>query len=116
MAKVSTCLVPDIAVLELGQAFRDGAAKYGPYNWRTDPVKTTVYLDAIARHLALYKAGQDRASDSNVHHLTSVMSGCAILLDAALNGTLQDDRYKMENPELLEQALEEFKKANENED
>lgn len=113
VSKVSTCLVPDVVLVELGQAFRDGAIKYGPHNWREQPVKTTVYLDAIMRHLMLFRAGQDEASDSGVKHITSVMSGCAILLDAALNGTLIDDRLKMEDPTALEDLLEMYKSQNE---
>lgn len=108
--KVAPHLVPEIAVIELAEAFRDGALKYGPFNWRKDPVAATVYLDAAERHMMLYRAGQDTASDSGLSHLTHAMSNFAILLDAALNGTLIDDR----NPspglaERLEEKLEEYK-------
>lgn len=112
--KVSTSLVPEIALIELAQAFRDGAAKYTPFNWRRAPVKTTVYLDAMERHLMLYRAGQDEASDSRLSHLTHIMSGCAILLDAALNDTLIDDRHKLPNPAALELVLERYKRRNQN--
>ena len=112
--KVSTTLVPEIAVIELAQAFRDGASKYSAFNWRESPVKTTVYLDAMERHLMLYRAGQDRASDSGLSHLTHIMSGCAILLDAMLNETLIDDRHKLPNPKKLELMLELYRRANQN--
>lgn len=110
--KVSTTLVPEIAVIELAQAFRDGARKYSPYNWRHAPVKTTVYLDAMERHLMLYRAGQDKASDSMLSHLTHIMSGCAILLDAELNGTRIDDRHKLPDPGKLEKVLELYREVN----
>jgi hypothetical protein len=114
VAKVSTSLVPEIALIELAQAFRDGARKYTPFNWRRAPVKTTVYLDAMERHLLLYRSGQDRASDSRLSHLTHIMSGCAILLDAELNGTLIDDRHKLPDPSKLERVLELYRQQNQN--
>lgn len=110
--KVSMSLVPEIANIELAQAFRDGAQKYTPFNWRHTPVNLSVYTDAIYRHLALFNAGQDRASDSNLHHLTHIMSGCAIVLDALLNDTLIDDRHPMVDPTVLEEMLEEYRAAN----
>jgi hypothetical protein len=105
-AKVSLSLVPSVAIFEMAQAFRDGAAKYGPYNWRKDPVSASVYLDAAFRHIELYRAGQDIASDSGIKHIVHAMSCFAILLDAQLVGTLIDDRDKMDEPELLEAFLE----------
>lgn len=110
--KVSTSLVPELAIIELAQAFRDGARKYGPYNWREAPVRATVYIDAMERHLMLYRGGQDNASDSRLSHLTHIMSGCAILLDAALNGTLSDDRYKLKDPAVLEDMLTHYAGVN----
>ena len=110
--KVSMSLVPEIANIELAQAFRDGAKKYTPFNWRDTPVNLSVYTDAIYRHLALFNAGQDRASDSGLHHLTHIMSGCAIVLDAILNDTLIDDRHPMVDPSVLEEMLEEYRAVN----
>lgn len=110
--KVSLSLVPEVALIELAQAFRDGATKYTPFNWRRSPVNLSVYMDAMHRHLQLYNAGQDKASDSGLHHLTHVMSGCAIVLDALLNDTLIDDRHPMNNPTALEDLLEEYRKKN----
>jgi hypothetical protein len=112
-SKVSLSLVPSIAILELAQAFRDGAAKYGPYNWREDPVSSSVYLDAAFRHMELYRAGQDIASDSGIKHIVHAMSCFAILLDAKLVGTLIDDRDKMKDPSLLEAFLEDARIHNE---
>ena len=42
------------------------------------------------------------------------MSGCAILLDAALNDTLIDDRHKLPDPSKLEDVLERYKARNQN--
>jgi hypothetical protein len=112
-AKVSLSLVPSVAIFEMAQAFRDGAAKYGPYNWRKDPVSCSVYLDAAFRHIELYRAGQNVATDSGLKHLTHAMSCFAILLDAELCSTLIDDRDHMEDPSLLEDFLEAARLENE---
>jgi hypothetical protein len=112
-AKASLSLVPSVAIFEMAQAFRDGAAKYGPYNWRKDPVSISVYLDAAFRHMELYRVGQDVASDSNLKHVVHAMSCFAILLDAEMCGSLIDDRDKMEDPSLLEDFLEQCRIINE---
>ena len=118
VAKVSTSLVPEIAIIELAQAFRDGAKKYTPFNWRRAPVKMSVYLDAMERHLLLLRSGQDIASDSGLAHVTHIMSGCAILLDAKLNDTVIDDRHKLEwkpgcyHP--IEAVLDDYHRKNQN--
>ena len=94
-------LVPDAAVVGMAMAFKDGAAKYGPFNWRDDPVDTTTYIAAARRHIALYFNGQRDASDSGVHNLAGAMACLAILLDSEAQGTLIDDRPKAQNLEAL---------------
>lgn len=78
------------------QAFAqmDGARKYGPYNWRNDPIKVTVYVAAAKRHLDAIMDGEDVAADSGVDHFGHVMACAAIALDAKKHGTLIDDRVK----------------------
>jgi hypothetical protein len=85
-------LVPPVAILNIAQAFRDGAAKYGPYNWRKDPVSITTYLDAMYRHIMAYQDGEERSQDADVHHLAHVAACACILMDAASLGVLVDDR------------------------
>lgn len=111
--KVSSSLVPEIALVELAQAFRNGALKYGPFNWRKEEIATSVYLDAIERHMLLYRAGQDNASDSGLSHLTHIMSSCALLIDAELQGSLIDDREKWADASLLENVIERYRVLNE---
>ena len=41
--KVPLHLVPPSAMHYLALAFRDGATKYGPYNWRDKGVSASVY-------------------------------------------------------------------------
>jgi len=92
LSKPSTWAIPGVALLHLGKAMADGMRKYGLMNWRTKKVSSSVYFDAIERHLIAWKDGENLAADSGCHHLAHVMACCAILLDADANGSLNDDR------------------------
>lgn len=94
MAKPSTAAIPPVAVLHLGKAMRNGADKYGRFNWREHSVTASVYYDAMMRHLLAYWDGEEIAEDSGCHHLAHVMACCAILLDASASGKLNDDRIE----------------------
>lgn len=91
-SKPDTSLVPPIALLQTALAFEDGASKYGPYNWRSKPVRTRVYVAAAQRHLSQYLDGEDVDPVSGVHHLAHLSACAAILLDAEGVGNLIDDR------------------------
>lgn len=84
--------VPQALVLEAAAVMATGAAKYGPFNWREQPVSAVTYAEAIQRHLAAWVEGQDNAEDSGLNHIAHIAASCGILLDAAANGTLLDDR------------------------
>ena len=86
--------VPPVALFALGAAMSDGANKYGRFNYRDTSVTSSVFYDAITRHLVDWYNGEDYADDSGVHHLAHIMAGCAILLDGTLHNTLIDDRDK----------------------
>jgi hypothetical protein len=84
--------VPPIALFALGAAMSDGAKKYGRFNWRDTEVTSSVFYDAILRHLTDWYNGENFADDSKVNHLGHIMASCAILLDAEEHGVLNDDR------------------------
>ncbi|MHC9085358.1 dATP/dGTP diphosphohydrolase domain-containing protein [Luteimonas sp. RIT-PG2_3] len=90
--KVPLHLVPPVASHYMALAFRDGAGKYGPYNWREHKVSASVYLGAARRHLDAWWDGEDISHDAQVHHLGHVMACCAILLDSMSVDKLNDDR------------------------
>ncbi len=92
VAKPPIALIPGPALIHMADAFRDGAKKYGPANWRNDPVTTSTYVNAALRHILAYYDGETNASDSGVHHLGHAAGCLAILLDAEAQGTLNDDR------------------------
>jgi len=90
--KPDLSLVPPAALLHTASAMMDGAAKYGPYNWRENKVKARVYVAAAMRHLQQFLDGEDIDPTSGVHHLGHASACCAILLDARETGNLADDR------------------------
>lgn len=86
-------VIPGTALLHLGHAMANGRDKYGAYNFRTAPVRASIYLDAAKRHIeAWWGSRQELAADSQVHHLGHAMACYAIVLDALEQGTLIDDR------------------------
>ncbi len=92
LTKPQLHLVPPALQLHAATAMADGAKKYGPYNWRSNPVLLTVYLDAIARHGFALLDGEDRARDSGHLHLAHMAADLGIILDALEGGNLIDDR------------------------
>lgn len=102
-------VVPPTALIYLGTGMADGARKYGPYNWRDQPIEAGVYLDAAIRHLMCWQDGEENAQDSGVHHLAHAMATIGILADAMENGTMIDTRPKA-NKQTATRLLEEMKK------
>lgn len=93
--------VPPVGLFAMGAAMHDGAKKYGRFNWRDSNVTASVFYDAIHRHLTAWYSGQDHAPDSLIHHLGHIMADCAIILDAEIQGVLNDDRDKRFPSEVL---------------
>ncbi len=85
-------LNPFPALIHLATAFADGAAKYGPFNWRKSKVSASVYIAAAQRHIGSYEDGEEFDPVSKVHHLAHAMACMAIVLDAKECGALNDDR------------------------
>lgn len=100
-------LVPAAGIIEMAMAMKNGALKYGPYNWRSHPVNLTVYIGAAQRHLLQLLDGEDAASDSGCHHAAHVAACMAIILDALATGNLIDDRpVKGAASKLIDQCTE----------
>ncbi len=92
IAKPAMSSVPPIPMFTMGQAMRDGNAKYGRMNWRDEGVTASIYYDAALRHMMAWYDGEDIAEDSGVHHLGHAMACLAIILDAEAHESLTDDR------------------------
>lgn len=101
-------VVPPAAIIYLGVGMANGAKKYGPYNWRDQPIETGVYIDAAIRHLMQWCDGEELAEDSGVSHLAHALSTIGILVDAIENGTVIDTRPKI-NKRTATRLLEEMK-------
>lgn len=94
LAKAPLRLLPPIALINLAKVMAIGAGKYGDVNWRKDKPRTTVYVEAMLRHLFAYLDGQDNDEETNLPHVAHAMANCAIILDATACETLIDDRAK----------------------
>lgn len=75
-------LIPDTALIHTAMAFKEGALKYGAYNWRTNEVKTSIYIGAARRHIAQYWNGEQYDAESNVHNLACAIACLSIIIDA----------------------------------
>jgi len=91
-SRVPLQLLPAITAIEGAKACKEGAEKYGPYNWRDEPITLMKYIGALERHIARLKDGEDLDSKSGNHHLGHIIATAGIVLDADACGTLIDDR------------------------
>lgn len=91
-AKVDLTVCSPVAMAWWAFAQMDGVTKYGPYNWRKEPIQARTYLSAILRHVLDLLDGEEIAPDSLALHLGHVMASAAIVIDAGHFGTLIDDR------------------------
>ena len=85
-------LIPPSAEIAESMVMALGAAKYGQCNWRTSPVRASVYISAAKRHLAQWLDGQDNDQESGVTHLAHARACMGILIDAEATGNMIDDR------------------------
>ena len=92
--KPDLSLVPPAAIIGMAQAMKNGADKYGAYNWREHPVQVMTYLAAAQRHILQYLDGEEFAEDSGVHHLAHAAACVGIVMDAKATGNLVDNRPK----------------------
>lgn len=75
-----------------GLAMLEGAIKYGSMNYRVAGVRSSIYYDALSRHMDAWWEGQEIDPDSNLPHLWKAMACITILIDAVENDKLNDDR------------------------
>lgn len=93
--KLPIGLVPSTGINLAAVAFLEGASKYGRYNWRIAGVKTSIYYDAVQRHLEKYWNGEEEDRETGVPHLASALACIMIIADAKACGQLNDDRPPM---------------------
>lgn len=91
-SKASLACLPLTGIVLAGEVMRQGAEKYGAYNFRDTDVLCSVYFDAIIRHLFQWWEREDIDEDSGMPHLACVLANCALLLDGWWRDSLTDDR------------------------
>ncbi len=91
-AKAPSMTVPTTVQALDGLAMLEGALKYGRHNYRAAPVRASVYVDALERHLKSWIEGEEIDPDSDLPHLAKARACLGIILDAQICGTLIDDR------------------------
>lgn len=84
--------ISSVALIHESMAFKNGAEKYGPYNWRDEKVSAMIYLGAAWRHVLDLLDQEEVASDSGVHHAAHAKACLGIFIDAKVTGNLVDDR------------------------
>ena len=72
--------------------FLDGALKYGRANFRAVGVRSSIYYDALRRHLDAWWEGEDIDPDSGLDHFAHILACAAIIVEARAAGNLNDDR------------------------
>jgi len=92
--KAGVSCVPMNVISEVGLALIEGSKKYGSHNYRKAGVRSSIYIDALWRHVFLqwWDQGQDNDEESDCSHITKGIACLVILRDAMLNGMLNDDR------------------------
>ena len=92
--KLPMALAPAVTVAYLALGHAEGMLKYGLVNWREAGVRTSIYLDALDRHIKKFKEGEWADPTTTVPHLANALACISIIIDAHHAGKLIDDRPK----------------------
>jgi hypothetical protein len=84
-------LLPPEFLIQTANVLGHGADKYEAWNFRKTKVNLSTYQGAMMRHLTQIAKGED-LDESGFPHLAHIAASAAIVLDAAANGMLVDDR------------------------
>ena len=95
LAKCPVHLVPPALIRGAAEAWKNGADKYGPFNWREKMISATVYYAAAIRHLTDWYDrvdADDCAPDSGVHHVKHAVACLGMILDVMESPMFNDNR------------------------
>lgn len=84
--------VPASGLYAVGKVMDLGAAKYGPFNWRSTGLCLQTYIDAIRRHTDALAGGQNIDPESGESHMAHVAACALLVLDCIDRRNLVDDR------------------------
>ena len=85
-------LVPPRVLKEVAWAMKEGADKYGAYNFRKAGVKFHTYYSSTRRHMDDWFEGEDIDSASGLNHVVKAIAGLCVLYDSILEENFIDDR------------------------
>lgn len=102
--RVKMAYLPAAGVIHGAHACMFGADKYGPYNWRDQPIALMEYASAAKRHIDAWVDGENLAP-GEAHHLGHAIAGLAIMLDAIECGSAIDDRPRRGPAAVLQRRL-----------
>lgn len=91
-AKVPLHLVPAASKILQAVCMDDGNIKYGPYNYRMEPILSLGYLSAAMRHIEATIDGQDYDSVTGKPHVGYALATLGIYVDCWFNGNMIDNR------------------------
>jgi hypothetical protein len=95
-------LVPPSLRAYCALAMAEGDLKYGGYNFRAAGVMSSVYYDALGRHMDKWFNGEDADPVTQVPHLANAVACLAVLIDSIEQGNLNDDRPPQQNSTIYE--------------
>jgi hypothetical protein len=90
--KAPMSTLPAGVLAEIGVAMMEGKAKYGAFNYRIAGIRSSVYYDALQRHIMAWWEGEDIDPASGLPHVVKALSTLVVLRDAQRNGMVNDDR------------------------
>ena len=91
--KPTLAYIPLEALWEEGKAFKAGAEKYDPWNYKNG-IDVTRTVSAAIRHIYRFLDGQNIDEETGAHHLGCARAGLAMALDTLKYHPEKDDRYK----------------------
>jgi hypothetical protein len=104
--RIDLSLFPMSAIVYGAMAMVEGDLKYGGYNYRPAGVMSSVYVAANGRHVGKWYNGEERDLRTRVPHLASALASIAILIDATVQGNLNDDRPPRQSVAIYDEAEE----------
>ena len=96
--KIQLQIVPESASIAIANGLIEGAHKYGPWNWRDQPIQLMTYVGSLRRHMAAWIEGEEIDPKGNGKtHLEGAIASLAIIVDAISCNTAIDDRPQVKN-------------------
>lgn len=87
-------LIPMDVLLEVAKVYDFGSIKYAPRNWERG-LSWEETRASLLRHMILWSLGQDKDSESNLHHDLHMLFNCLALVAFRIRGIGVDDRHKV---------------------